>query len=358
MLAQKLLFREVTISSASASLSFRIATKRSTPRGRALGDAVRRLRCVLDAKQPHGATQTAFVTAMSRCPKLQSLSLAIYAESSFLPDFAGNVVASGAAHRSSSTTSYFKTSTLAALRQGPHIRSLHLDNWTGDVNVLSQLLDVWPSLSSLSISGTPPSSSDCPTIHAFKELRANFQTPPPLTTFKWLLGNSLDTLRVLRFDRDPPMETLEFLVETYGARLMSTTLPSCSTQSRAEALARCANLLELCIPGPRILPGVYRDLPSSLEHLTLWADSAEDLACIARAVKRTVSLQTVRLYIGDVAGTAQTLAAVRIACTMKGVELVITRDILAFRNMVCSVYAASGSLNSRTRFQSQQAQLT
>ncbi|KAJ7103203.1 hypothetical protein B0H15DRAFT_811396 [Mycena belliarum] len=331
--AQKLLFSAVSLRSQMACAAFIAAVERATPRGRMLGDAVLRLRVVLDHNQPFGVSQHAFAHAVTACPNLAQLNLALYGCASPGKDLVGlpDLL------RMRRPAPSFDESTLALLRAGPPIATLQFSNWSENRHSITQLLDVWPSLKSLTVSGTPPQLPSA-SLRAFpcalEELRMNFQTSPSVDFMKWLLHNSAASLRVLEFAREPTPELLEYLVDAHRETLRSLSLPSCTSHAQARAVAKCQGLRELRIENPWTTPMLYKSLPTGLQHLALAVDQDTGLHPILETVRASESLAALTLQVWESGERHALLPVVKLTCAYRGVDLAITKDIRLFRYIV------------------------
>ncbi|EMD42336.1 hypothetical protein CERSUDRAFT_110849 [Gelatoporia subvermispora B] len=330
--SQKLLFRHVTLRSQPAYISFQEAIDRSTPRGRMLGDAVVRMRVVLDQNQPYRLAQRSFARAVTLCPNLYELNVALYGAGAPGQD----VVGSPDAARMQRYAPAFDDRTLALLRSGPRISALQLSNWSDNCTSLSQLLDIWPCLKSLVISGIAPQlvhESLGPFPCALEELRMNFQTSPSVDFLQWLLHNSASTLRVLEFERDPSPELLDFLTFEYGSKLQSLALPTCMSHESVRALRACGSLREFKMESGWATQALYKALPSSLEHLAIGIDADTPLQQVVQNIRRCDTLSAVTLHVWHGGERHPQLPALKIACALQGVDLRMTRDIREFRRI-------------------------
>ena len=333
--AQKLLFRNVTLSNQTAYIAFQEAVDRATPRGCMLGDAVVRMKVVLDQNQPYRLSHRSFARAVSLCPNLYELSVSLYGEGAPGTDIVGVPDAS----RMKRSAPSFDERTLAALRAGPKISALQFCNWSDNSTSLLQLLDVWPSLSSLDISGTTPqlpSDTVEPFPCALRELRTNFQLSPSIEFMRWLLHHSTGTLRVLDLAREPTPDMLDYLVSEHGSTLESLGLPTCGTHESAAAVRKCAELKELKIESAWAAPMLYKSLPRGMQHLAFGVDADTPLQPVIQAIKKSEDLRVVTMHVWHGGERHPLLANVRIACAIKGVELRLTNDVPAFRAITVS----------------------
>ena len=333
--AQKLLFRHVTLNTQTAYIAFQGAVDRETPRGRMLGDAVVRMKVVLDQNQPYRLSHRSFARAVSLCPNLYELSVALYGEGAPGMDIIGAPDAS----RMKRSAPSFDERTLAVLRSGPQISALQFCNWSDNSQSLLQLLDVWPSLTSLDISGTTPQLPNYtvePFPCALRELRTNFQASPSIEFMRWLLHNSTGSLRVIDLAREPTPDMLEYLVSEHGPTIESLGVPTCGTHEGAAAVRKCTELRELKIESAWASPMLYKGLPHGLQHLAFGVDADTPLQHVIQAIKRSTDLRTVTMQVWHGGEKHPLLAGVRIACAVKGVELRLTNDVPAFRAITVS----------------------
>ncbi|KAJ6502650.1 hypothetical protein DFH09DRAFT_1289615 [Mycena vulgaris] len=314
--AQKLLFSSVSLTSQSACVAFIAAVDRATPHGRMLGDAVLRLKVVLDHNQPFGLSQRSFAHAVTACPNLFELNLALYGQR---------------------PAQSFDDSTLELLRSGPRIGALQFRNWSENQHSITQLLDVWPSLKSLTVSGTSPklpSTTLGPFPCALEELRMNFQTSPSVDFMKWLLHNSTSSLRVLELEREPSSELLEYMVDAHRETLRSLALPATTSHAQAQAVHKCEQLQELRVESPWTTPLLYRRLPTGIQHIALAVDQDTGLQGVLESVRSGQSLKAVTLQVWESGERHPLLPVLKLACAYHGVDLRITKDIRRFRSIL------------------------
>jgi hypothetical protein len=334
--AQKLLFSRVTLRTRSACDSFLAAVIRSTKHGRMLGDAVTRLKVVLDYNHPSGLPQHSFGDAFILCPNLYELNLALYGCAT-----AGeNMVGLSDNERLRRPAPAIDDHTLSLLKSGPRITALHFSNWSENQYFFIQLLNIWPTLESLVISGTtpqaPPSIAE-PLACSLKQLRMNFQTSPSIHFMDWLLHNSSHTLRILGFDREPSLQFLDHLVDTHGKHLRSLSLPSCPSHQHTSTVQKCPQLRELCIEN--FAQCVYRKVSGTLEHIALGLDRNTILQPIIDIVRSSDALRVVTVNVWHDGDQHPQFSPLKVACAYRGVVLRVTRDIQVFRLlMVCSFH--------------------
>lgn len=331
--AQKLLFGRVRLHSEDAYESFTFAVDRSTTRGIALGDAVRQLIVVLDDNQPTPLERVSFARAITLCPNLSEIDLSIYG----LNEPARNGQVTERVQRSAPP---FAEHVIDLIRTGPAISRLHFSNWSDNDDLIVQLLAVWPSLKSLSITGKTPHLS--PALKrrpcypgTLEKLRMNCQVEPSLDFLGWLLHASADanSLRGIELNREPSFHLLDFLVQHHGEQLHALSLPSCTTHKHAHAVIRCRALREFRTERAWTLPTVFRRLPEHVRHLAFGMDPSTPLQHVVELVNTNDELEsvTVNVWRGD---CERQLGALKMACAFRGVELRITRDICLHRALV------------------------
>ena len=330
---QKLLFARVTLRSQRSFESFMSAVDRNTSHGRVLGDAVARLRVVLDHNQPSGLHQHSFALAVTTCPNLHELDISLYGCAEPGKDIVGIQDVSRLRRPAPS----FDEQTLSLLRSGPNIKALHFNNWSENQHSNFQLLNVWSSLQCLSIGGTLPQhveDSPPPFLSKLHEVRFNFQSTPSTDFMKWLLHNSVSSLRVLRFDRDPCFDLFEYLTNIHGPQLHSMSFPSHSSSEVALSLQKCNQLRELRTETPSRSTTVYKHIPDHLEHLALGLDRDTPLTSVIDLVKSRNTLKTITLHLWDGGNQHPLLTLLKIACAYRGVDLRMTNDLSSFRKLV------------------------
>ena len=328
--AQKLLFARVTLRTQRSFESFMSAVNRTTTHGQILGDAVTRLRVVLDHNQPSGLHQHSFALAVTLCPNLHELDISLYGCAEPGKDIVGIPDVSRLRRPAPS----FDDQTLSLLKSGPNIKALHFHNWSENQHSVFQLLDVWSSLQFLSIGGTVPQHlqhSPPPFPSHLHEVRFNFQTAPCIDFVKWLLYNSVSSLRILRFDRDPCCDLFEYLTSIHGPQLHSISFPSYSSPEFALGLEKCDQLRELKTEAPSCSPTVYKHIPDRLEHLAFGLDRDSPLTSVIDLVKSRNTLKAITVQVWDGGDQHTLLTPLKIACAYQGVDLRMTNDLSSFR---------------------------
>ena len=340
--AQKLLFKHVTLRTQAAYQSFCTTVTQNTAYSRMLAECVVRLRVVLDHNQPFGLTQDMFAHAVTLCPSLFELSVAIYGCGAPGQDVIGAPDVSRMARKAPS----FDESTLAMLRTGPTIQALQVNNWSENSTSVAQLLEVWPELQCLIIGGTPPelnaqSSSSPPAFPgALRELHLNFQTSPSVDFFGWLLHNSQESLNTLRIERPLPVDVVEHLLHTTRNSLRSLSLPSAS-QRLTQALGECTVLKDFSVDGSYVSPRVLRGLPANVEHLGFTIETP-----ILEAVRQKEKLKAITVFVPQHAPEGSTdcyaqLAPLQLVCAERGIDMYTTSNIRRLRNMMVSLFQLS-----------------
>ncbi|KAL4250280.1 hypothetical protein ABKN59_003169 [Abortiporus biennis] len=286
ILSQKLLFRDVVLKDEPSYTAFQRATERSSARGCMLGDSVHHLRVTMDPNQPCHLSQHDFAHAVTLCPNLRSLSVSLYGQG----DPGSDVVGLPDVGRLRRTAPAFDNITLSMLRSGPSIRSLQFTNWSDNSTTLSQLLDTYPSLKSLSINGTPPlppSPTPGPCSFALEEFRINCQSAPSAESLAWLLHGSKSSLRRLIFDRRPTLEVFNFLVSEYCSVLEFLAIPALKSISALKSLERCSALRELRLEEVENTSAICSSL-GQIEHLAVGVRDAITMRQVVSLVKKCV----------------------------------------------------------------------
>lgn len=328
--AQSLLFTRVTLQSQSSFQLFMNAVDRATPHGRMLGDAVRQMRVVLDHNQPSSLHHHSFALAVTFCPNLTQLDISLYGCAEPGKDIVGEPDVSRLRRLAPS----FDDQTVSLLKSGPMITSLHFSNWSENQQSIFQLLNVWPSLQFLSIGGTAPlhpHESVTPFPCELQGLSLKFQTTPSVEFMRWLLHNSTESLRILHSDRDPCVDTLEYLMKTFAYQLESISTPGLLSPEFAAMISRCSQLRRLNTENPSLSGTFYRVLPSTLEHLSFTVDSDTPLNHIIDLITTNDAVRTAKVFLWEGGRKHPLLAPLRIACTYRGIDLTITDDLLFFR---------------------------
>jgi len=326
---QKILFTEVTLRSQSSFQSFIKAVDRTTPRGRMLGDSVKRMRVVLDHNQPSSLHHHSFALAVTCCPNLFHLDISLYG----CAEPGKDVVGVPNVSRLRRLAPCFDDQTISLLKSGPKIDSLHFNNWSENQQSIYQLLDIWPSLQFLSIGGTTPlpQTNLPPFPSTLQRLSLRFQNTPSVEFMRWLLHNSTTSLRSLHCDRDPCVDALEYLMCTFGSQLESISMPSLASPECADMISGCSRLRRLHTERPSLPVTFYKNLPSGLEHISLSIDHDTQINAIIDYIMAKDTLRTLHVFLWNSGRTHPLLSPLRIACTYRGIELTMTDDLCLFR---------------------------
>jgi hypothetical protein len=337
--AQRLLFSQVTLRSQSSFQLFINAVDRATPHGKMLGDAVKELRVVLDHNQPSSLHHHSFALAVTFCPNLVHLAISLYG----CAEPGRDVVGEPDVSRLRRLAPSFDDRTIALLRSGPKIDCLHFNNWSENQESIFQLLDVYPSLEYLSIGGTTPLQPQgtlLPFPCALKGLSLNFQISPPIEFMRWLLHNSGNSLRALECDRDPCVDTLDYLMKTFGPQLESISMPGLLSPEYSVMMSRCSQLRHLRTENPSLPAMFYKYLPLSLEHVSFSLDHDTPLSAVIDLVMTHDAIRRVKVFLWNGGRNHPLLSPLRIACTYRGVDLTITESLREFRAEIRNVSAA------------------
>ena len=317
IIAQRILFRNVSLSSEPQLEGFMAALDRSTPRGRVLAQTVDSLHCVVDTKQPRGISQDAFARAVLHCPNLSALSLAVYG---------------GSVTRAKASSLFFDDDTLSLLQTGPRVTALRFDNWSDDAYALSRLLEAFPRVRNLAIAGTVPAlyaPAEVPAACALDRLEMNFQNSPSIEFVQWLLDSS--TLRALDCKRSPAPQLLEYILRTHGETLESLSLPSCASCECADALSRCVRLQELRLEDLWTASNAHLEVPSGLARLAFALRKDSALDAVVAAVRHSSALDTITVHVAPDARAHAQLPDLQIACALQGVALDVVPDLQTLR---------------------------
>jgi len=265
--------------------------------------------------------------AVTICPNLHELDVSLYG-------FAEDIVSNHDVSRLRRTAPSFDEHTLSLLKSGPNIKALRFNNWSDNQHSYFQLLDVWSSLQFLSIGGNLPQDlqdSPPPFLSRLHEVRFNFQTAPSLEFVKWLLHNSVSSLRVLRFDRDPCCDLFQYLTDIHGPQLYSISFPSLSSPDLALSLQKCNQLRELRTETPSSSTIVYKHIPEHLEHLAFGLDRDSPLTSVIDLVKSRNALKAITVQVWDGGNQHSLLTPLKIACAYRGIHLLLTNNLTSFR---------------------------
>ncbi|TEB38609.1 hypothetical protein FA13DRAFT_1724530 [Coprinellus micaceus] len=347
--------------------SFVRSVSKGTPKARVLKEAVRSLKVTIDYAHPSPISQRAFAHAVSVCTNLRDLDVSVYGSSM---GGAGQVVGEVDEARLRRHAPSFSEDTLNALRTGPKIESLALRNWTENHSILHQLLSVYTSISSLSLSGSTPSAP--PTSASWSgvlaSLHLNVQTAPTPEFLSWLLSgtSTASSLRHLAFEREPCAEFFEWVMHACGRDLRSLSVPSLpapsipalphsnshstapstsispspastsppgSTSAGSSSplgeiaeggpcgIEICERLEVLCMDRPHLNANALKSVPHTVRHVVLGLDKDTSIPPVVELVKTRRGLGRVTMRMWSGGEGHRVLPILRIACATRGVEL-------------------------------------
>lgn len=337
--AQKLLFRSVHLQNQASFKSFVRALDTASPRGNILANAVLRLKITLDHSQPTGLSQESLASAVIMCPNVYELNLSVFGCGVPGQDIVGSPNALRMARKAPS----WDPATLVQLRSATTIKSLQFHNWSDNSTSLVQLLELWPRLQSVSISGMPPElpASLGPFAANLHEVQLNFQTAPTADFLEWMLHQSTDSLRVLRLEREAPADLVDFLLERYGSGLASLYLPgnlkgSNSGVSAKQLQERCPKLKEFSIESSSTSLSLLKALPEGLEHVAFSIDDQTSLLPALEVVKKRKHLRGVSVQLWHGGEENPQMPSLHMACALRGIEIRTTKEVRVFRTLVVS----------------------
>ncbi|KAF5352586.1 hypothetical protein D9756_006137 [Leucocoprinus leucothites] len=361
--AQYLLFSNVVLRSESDFQSFRLALSRSS-----LANAVRSLRVVIDHNQPRGLRQHHLAAALASCPRLNSISLALFGDGGLndsveghdnensINDDLDNIIrtrfGTGAPVIPNVRRTGISLPLAEALTKSP-ITSFHLSNWSSNPLFLQNILKFLPSLKSLSIAGTPPSVHETttspvdPCSLSLNQLRINFQPSPSVDFLRWLLDNSKDTLTALDLERisdsDASIGLLDHFATTQGPTLRSLILPSCTNPTELKHFQRCNNLRAVAFRTPNVSSALFKYLlaaadPTPLEEMYLCMDKNTSLSPVIEFVRNKATLKSlvVCLWEPDVRKSLRLWGSLKMACAVSGVELKVVERLSEYKALIKS----------------------
>ena len=341
--------------------------------GSAYSNTLRRsvleLNVIIDFNQHDGLTFANLSHVVSLCPNLRKLGISVFGMQPQGREAAGTANQ----WRMRRVAAPISGDVLEELRTAPNasmISELRLNDWSDNPEVLTQLLGVWPHITSLKIAGKLPTidkNTDPlpPTIPldaapcALETLSLNCATGAESTVdfVKWLLARSQQTLRRLEFLKEPSGKLLEDILVRSAFPLESLYLPSCTSSAAGQIIrhrlqssvvplpdggnetdGECTSvqvqgLKEMFVEDPSIpLKFLVSTIRSgTIQRLGFGVDSRTDLSSVARAVKAQRGLKCVAVWIGDGGKKNLGLGSLRIACAIRGIELEETRDVKEFR---------------------------
>ncbi|KAF9535712.1 hypothetical protein CPB83DRAFT_753499 [Crepidotus variabilis] len=328
---QKLLFSRVILRSQPSFQLFINAIDRTTTHGQMLADSVKWMRVVLDHNQPLSLHHHSFALAVSACSNLEELHIASYG----CPEPGKDVVGVPDVSRLRRLAPSFDDQAISLLKSGPQIKSLHFKNWSENQETVFQLLEVWPSLEHLSLGGTTPRLSQetrLPFPCSLHSLSLNFQSTPSVEFLRWLLHNSAASLRRVRCERDLSRQAFEYLMEDFGSQLDSLRMPGSISPEFVKMVSSCRHLRQLYTENPAI--PCANGVPKELEHLAFGLDYDTPLHSIIDLVRKSETLKTINAMVWEGGHKHRFLSPLKMACAYRGVDLVLTTNLAAFRQCV------------------------
>ena len=334
-----------------------------------LRGSVAELNVIIDFNQYDGLTFAKLSHVISLCPNLQRVGISVFG----MQPQGRDVVGTPNQWRMRRLAPPIPDEVLEELRVAPNasrISELKLNDWSDDPKVLTQLLGVWPSITSLKIAGklptinnsidsalstTPLDTAPC----ALEALSLNCTTSAESNVdfIKWLLEGSRQTLRRLEFQKEPSGKLLEDIFVRSAFPLESVYLPSCASPAVGQiirhrfvrtatpllnedneidgdhALLQAQGLKQVYVEDPstplKFLVSTIRS--GTIQRLGFGVDGLTDLSSVARSIKAQTGLRHVAARICEGGGGNLGLGSLRIACAIRGIELKETRDVKEFR---------------------------
>ena len=326
------------------------------------------LNVIIDSNQPDGLTFPQFSHLVSLCPNLRKIGISAFGMQPH------GMVAQGVVHQwqMSRLAPPVPDEVLEELRNAHNnsrVSELRVHDWSDNSGVLTQLLGIWPHITSLRIAGKLPTTNQgidstsfagtldtAPRALETLSLNCHTGTEPAVDFVKWLLAGSRRTLRRLEFSKEPSTKLLEDIFSRSTFPLDSVSLPSCACPAVGQIIrdrlgptsirvlnhheidedntfVRAQGLKELFVQDPltplEFLVSVVRS--ETVQSIGFGVDGRTDLSSIARAIKAQTGLKRVAVWFCGRGGDNLELAGLRIACAIKGIELEETRDIRKFR---------------------------
>lgn len=331
--------------------------------------SVAELNVIIDFNQYDGLTFAKLSHVVSLCPNLRKVGISVFG----MQPQGRDVVGTPNQWRMRRLAPPIPDEVLEELRAAPNastISELKLNDWSDDPKILTQLLGVWPSITTLKIAGklptinnsidstistVPPDAAPC-ALEALS-LNCTTGTESNVDFVKWLLERSQRTLRRLEFQKEPSGKLLEDIFARSTFPLESVYLPSCMSPAVGQiirhrfvrtatpllyedneidgdqALLQTQGLKQVFVEDPstplKFLVSTIRS--GTIRRLGFGVDSLTDLSSVARAIKAQTGLSHLAVWICDGGGENFGLGSLRIACAIRGIELKETRDVREFR---------------------------
>jgi hypothetical protein len=344
--AQALLYCHVRLETRKQIHAFCGATDPTRKRGCRLGEAVRVLRISLhedetsDSLSINKITQRDLPKILRHCPRLYELRVTLDGVRSFSDE------------------------TMAHLQHTPPITALRITDSVSDGEAARQLLYVWPSVKHLVLRSMSINTGYAGGIFVFYTAFAeyllciqDYETPPPLQLFElrweakdppttplllWVLGKSMDSLRILHLYRLPRDDWGNQLATQYSPFIFSLRLP----KPDARLIESAAQLRELYIlHDVDITRDLLKVLPRKLEHLAFAINTQDGLALKIvmdnqLSPSRLPSLRVVTCY-KQFAGGWRSFPILVVECRAVGIELVCLEEGILVGNASHSCLAFS-----------------
>ena len=333
-----------------------------------LRGSVVELNVIIDFGQHDGLTFAELSHIVYLCPNLRKIGISVFGMQ--LPG--KDTVGSGNQWRMRRPTPLTTDEVLEEMRAAPNasrISELRLNNWSDNPELLIQLLDTWPHITSLKIAGKLPTIDTIDYVFpavpldtapcALETLSLNCATDAEASVdfVKWLLAGSRRTLRRLEFLKEPSGKLLEDIFDRSMFPLESVYLPSCISPAvgriirhrlrptvvptydggnevdGGNAFVHVWGLREVFVEDPstplKFLVSVVRS--ETVQSFGFGVDRRTDLSSIARAIKAQAGLKRVAIWICDGEGGNVGFGSLRVACAIRWIELEETRDVKEFR---------------------------
>ncbi|EJD51354.1 hypothetical protein AURDEDRAFT_159758 [Auricularia subglabra TFB-10046 SS5] len=303
--AQRLLFRDVRLATNGCLEAFLLATDPATPRGLELGNYVCRLALHSDLD--------GFSTALLRCPHLYELH--VFFNQSYWRQLDAPTLEALRARSSTIKALAVTAGEKAALSDG-----------TIDAYPL-QLLAALPGIEFLSLHGAPALSRtmSTPRPPRLYELCWNVAVPWSeddsviLGHINWLLLNSSDSLRVLRFGTAGTVSRLVFraLAERLGKRLHSLTLER-RADRHVQSISLFPELRELVLGwvNGEDIGGLFAACPAAIQHLAIRGINAFNVRSLVDVARSSRDIRCISYFHAEC-----NIDNLRVACRERGVVL-------------------------------------
>ncbi|KAF9785752.1 hypothetical protein BJ322DRAFT_737428 [Thelephora terrestris] len=334
-----------------------------------LRGSVIQLNVIIDFNQPDGLTFKKLSHIVSLCPNLRKIGISLFGTQPRGTDAEGTADRWGMRRIAPPVPD----EVLEELRTAPNasrISELRVHDWSDDPEILTQLLGIWPRITSLKIAGKLPTvkhginpafpanplgAAPC----ALETLSFNCATgtEASVDSVKWLLAGSQHTLRRLEFLREPSAKLLEDIFARSTFPLDSISLPNCTCPAigqiirgrlestfvqvprdngktdEANAFRQIQGLEEVFIEGSStpltFLVSVVRS--KAIRRFGFGVDGRTDLSSLAHAIKAQEGLKRISVWLSNGGERNFGLGSLRIACAIKGIELEEIREIRGFR---------------------------